>query len=163
MTKKKRSFTVGLTVIYAILVVWIILFKMVSFSDLTTLAHPRAINWIPFYYEEEQPYHMSEVVNNVLIFIPVGVYLEMLRWKNTKAILGGLVFSLTLELMQFLLAVGVTDITDLITNTAGTVIGVCGYGVLLWIFRNREKLDHILCALAAVCTLLLTLFLSFCS
>ena len=45
-----------------------------------------------------------------------------------KAIIYGAVLSFVFEIMQFVFAVGATDITDVITNTLGTLIGVGIYG-----------------------------------
>lgn len=42
-----------------------------------------------------------------------------------------LVFSLTAEFIQFIFAIGATDITDLITNTAGGFLGLKLYGLTI--------------------------------
>ena len=89
-----------LTAIYSFMVVWIILFKMSALSEIAYLGHIRSLNLIPFHYDEETAYHLSEVAQNVMIFIPLGVYLKMLRITDTKAILFGLTFSLCLEILQ---------------------------------------------------------------
>ena len=155
MKSKTKSVTAVLTSIYAVIVVWIILFKMATLSEITYLDHIRNINLIPFHYDVERSYHLSEVLKNVMLFIPLGVYFKMLRFTNAKAILFGMTFSLGLEILQFVLAVGATDITDIITNTTGTAIGVGFYGLLFLVFRKSKKLDKILCILASICTMFL--------
>ena len=62
--------------------------------------------------------------------------------------------------MQFVFAVGATDITDIITNTLGAVIGVSIYGFLDFIFHKIEKLDKVLCIIASICTILLVAFIA---
>ena len=153
MKNKTKSVTIVLTSIYAVMVVWIILFKMATLSEITYLDHIRNINLIPFHYDVERSYHLSEVQKNVMFFIPLGVYFKMLRFTNVKAIIFGMTFSLSLEILQFILAVGATDITDIITNTTGTAIGVGIYSLLALVFRQREKLDKLLCILASICTM----------
>ena len=153
--KQTKTLTVVLTAIYGVLVAWIILLKMSPFSQIALLDDLRSVNWIPFHYDVEHPYHLSEVRNNFLVFIPLGIYFRMLNIGWEKAILYGMAFSFSLEVLQFVFAVGATDITDIITNTAGTVIGVIGYNVLALIFQKREKLDQILCVLASIATALL--------
>ena len=155
MMKKTKTVTVVLTAIYCVLVAWIILLKMSTFSQITFLDDLRSVNWIPFHYDVEHPYHMSEVRNNLLIFIPLGIYFRMLNIGWGKAILYGMAFSFSLEVLQFVFALGATDITDLITNTAGTGFGVIGYNLLAFAFRKREKLDKTLCVLASIATALL--------
>ena len=95
-----------------------------------------------------------------MFFIPLGVYFKMLRFTNAKAILFGMTFSLSLEILQFILAVGATDITDIITNTTGTAIGVGIYSLLALVFRKREKLDKLLCIFASICTILFISFMA---
>ena len=157
MTRNTKRLIFALTVIYIALVAWIILFKIVSISEILYMSHARTINLIPFHYEQEQPYHLSEVLYNIAIFIPLGFYFKMLKIKSSRAILYGACFSFVLEISQFLFAIGVTDITDLMTNTFGTVLGVMIYSVLAFVFGNHSKMDKVLSILALLCT---TLFLA---
>ena len=142
------------------MVVWIILFKMATLSEISNLGYIRNINLIPFYYDVERTYHLSEVMNNVVIFVPFGVYLKMLKLKSTKAILLGAGFSMVLEILQFILGVGATDITDVITNTLGVAIGVGIYCILSRVFKKNEKLNKVLSILASICTMLLVAFVA---
>ena len=136
---KKLNLVKILFGIYCILIVWIILFKFsLSINDITGLDKIRNINLIPFYYSNEVSGHFKEVLENLLIFIPFAIYLKMLNKDNEKIILYGLIFSLVLEISQFIFKLGATDITDLITNSMGTVIGVYFYILLEKIFKNSK-------------------------
>ena len=157
---KKLNLVKILFGIYCILIVWIILFKFsLSINDITGLDKIRNINLIPFYYSNEVSGHFKEVLDNLLIFIPFAIYLKMLNKDNKKIILYGLIFSLVLEISQFIFKLGATDITDLITNSMGTVIGVYFYILLEKIFKNREKINRVLKILALIGTILLCLLL----
>lgn len=157
---KKLNLVKILFGIYCILIVWIILFKLsLSINDITGLDKIRNINLIPFYYSNEVSGHFKEVLDNLLIFIPFAIYLKMLNKDNKKIILYGLIFSLVLEISQFIFKLGATDITDLITNSMGTVIGVYFYILLEKIFKNREKINKVLKILALIGTILLCLLL----
>lgn len=158
MRKKQREKTNCLVpilfVIYMVLLVWIILFKMqFSFSELETF---RVINLIPFYYNNEIgiAFHLKEVLENVAIFIPLGIYLSMIKFRMSFKVKVLLVFaaSLALEVFQYILAVGRTDITDLITNTCGGIIGICFYWLAVKIFRTQKRVDFIITILAIVVT-----------
>ena len=72
---KKKSYYIAsiLFLLYLVLLIWIILFKL-QFS-ITALDRVREINLIPFYYKEEISFHATEVLENVLIFVPFGIYL----------------------------------------------------------------------------------------
>jgi glycopeptide antibiotics resistance protein len=69
------------------------------------------------------------VVGNCIWFIPLGFFMPLLRERNQKwwkvAITAALV-SLSIELLQFILCTGVTDLDDVILNTLGAMIG---YGI----------------------------------
>lgn len=139
---KEKTKTKILLGIYFLLLVWIILFKLsFSFSDLETL---RSINLIPFYYSNQTSFHLSEVMDNVLIFIPLGILLKMLNIENKKIIFLGFILSFTLETMQFIFSIGASDITDIITNTIGTIVGLFLYLILEKCLKDKTKTNQIL-------------------
>ena len=132
MRRKSCQFMLVLFLIYLILLVWIILFKLqFSIHDLDMV---RSVNFIPFYYDKEigTEFHLKEVFENLLIFVPMGIYLQMLlpkgRFHGKLAVIAGT--SLLLETAQYVLAIGRSDITDLLTNTTGGLLGLA-YIVLL--------------------------------
>ncbi len=158
MDKKTKTFLVILLAVYSAALTWIILFKMAVRLEDVGFGTVRAWNMIPFRYSEETSFHLTEVLENVIAFVPLGVYLGMLKTGAWKAILIGAAASVTLEVLQFALGIGAADITDVITNTAGTAIGVGIYLLLTHIFKNREKLDKtlvIVCGAATVVMIIL--------
>lgn len=137
--------------IYLFLVIWIILFKLsVSIEQ---LPHFRSINLIPFYYPNKTTYQIKEVLENMIIFIPFGLYLKTLNIHNSRTIFLGFLLSLSLELSQYIFGIGASDITDLITNTIGVIIGVGIYQLLKKLFK--DKTNKIIISLAAVTTILI--------
>lgn len=149
---KKKNLTKVLFCIYFFILVWILLFKM-SFS-LDELYGHRNINLIPYYgstYVNGRLY-MTEIINNILVFVPVGIYVSMIKedWSILKKISVSFFISLTVEIAQFILAVGATDITDLIGNTMGGIIGVGIFHLFNMIFKN--KTINILNILASIST-----------
>ena len=159
MKKADRITLSGLlTIVYVVILIWIILFKMSSLGEIGELDQIRSINLIPFHYDTEVNSHFDEVVWNIIIFIPLGVYLKLLKKGTSFSILFGAGLSLLFEMLQYLIGIGATDITDFITNTSGTIIGVGIYLVLSLFFRQQEKLDKILNILALAGTLLFGAF-----
>lgn len=59
---------------YLFLLTWLVLFKF-AFT-IEEIPHLRQLNLIPFHYETSVAYitHMKEVIYNILIFVPAGVY-----------------------------------------------------------------------------------------
>ena len=95
MKRKSNCLATILFLIYLALLVWIILFKLqFSISDLDKV---RSINLIPFHYDKKvgTAFHLTEVLENVLIFVPMGIYLQML--------LAGIVSVVVIGLLGFLL------------------------------------------------------------
>lgn len=122
-----------LLVIYLIFLTWGILFK---FGAPIAFTSYRYINWVPF----AEPLIINgqvvwlEVVFNLIAFIPFGLLLKLIkpRWAVTKVVALGFLLSLSYEALQWLLAIGMSDVTDLLMNTAGVAIGT-----LLAIFLER--------------------------
>ena len=71
----------------------------------------------------------------------------------------GFAFSFALELCQFILVIGVSDITDIITNTTGTAIGVCFYVLAGKIFADKAGTDRVINALASAAILIFLTFI----
>jgi glycopeptide antibiotics resistance protein len=60
-----------------------------------------------------------------------------------------MIFSVAVEIIQYIFAIGATDITDVITNTLGGFIGL-GLYTLSNKYINTEKLDRVINTLGAV-------------
>ena len=122
-TKPKRVSYIVFSV-YLILVIWLVLFKFAtSFSEIPSM---RGINLIPFYYAQEASVHLKEVVCNIIVFVPLGVYVQIFRenWKKATKCLVLLLTSFLFEIIQFIFAIGASDVTDLIGNTIGGIVGI---------------------------------------
>ena len=138
--------------LYLVLLTWIILFKLqFRLSDIDS---GRSINLIPFYYSTSVggKLHFKEVWNNILIFVPFGVFLSMLASRMKLRIKILIIFGISLffEMMQYILAIGMTDITDVMTNVFGGIIGIELYEFLLKIVKDRQKTDTLITAAAGI-------------
>lgn len=145
-----------LFIFYLVILVWVILFKLhFAFSDID---NARSVNLIPFHYSTSagEQFHIKEVRDNVLIFIPFGILLSMLAPTMNLLYKFLIIFvtSLVLETMQFVLAIGGTDITDLITNSLGGIIGIALYALLLKAVKDKQKIDTVISVVAEIVTVL---------
>ncbi|WP_300530476.1 VanZ family protein [Peptacetobacter sp.] len=131
---RHKRVTSILFIVYFLLLTWIIVFKMeLSMSNLVA---ERSINFIPFKESAivNGRISFSEIINNAIVFIPVGVFTAMLA-DNLKFIkMAAVPFGISLfyEITQYIFAVGACDITDLINNTLGGIVGIL-------IFKLRRK------------------------
>lgn len=160
--KNENRITFALFMTYFIILSWIILFKMAfSLDELHYLYRARSINLIPFGQSviANGTIYVKEIIDNLIVFIPIGIYLEMLKpeWSFLRKACVPLGISLMYELLQLIFAIGSTDITDLITNTSGGVIGI----LLCFVLRKllKDKTNKVLNSLAAICTVGLILLL----
>lgn len=158
MKKNKIEIVISiLFVIYLILLIWIILFKA-SFS-INELENIRSINLVPFRDGMGNTIQKKEIMLNIEIFVPFGIYLCMLKYElrfKFRVILG---VSFLLELFQYILGIGRTDITDLITNTCGGILGIGIYYIAVKIFRRREKVNFIISIIATLVTVTMIVFI----
>ena len=104
---RQRNLTKILFIIYIVILVWILLFKM-SFS-INEIYKSRSINLIPFRASVivNGKIDISEIINNIVVFIPVGIYVCMLKkdWSILNKISVGFFISLGIEVLQFILAI----------------------------------------------------------
>ncbi|HBZ0369540.1 TPA: glycopeptide resistance protein VanZ1 [Clostridioides difficile] len=153
--------TKGLFIVYIIILTWIILFKLqFDISSLETM-NLRSINLVPFAGSLiiNNRVDISEIILNVAIFVPFGIYVCMLKeeWRFIKKVIPIFITSLAFETFQYIFALGASDITDLIGNTLGGIIGIAVFMLLSKIFKNNTI--KIINVLALIVTIIVVLFL----
>jgi len=91
----------------------------------------------------------DDMILNVVAFIPFGIYLELLfhdkrSWGKVLAVF---LTSLAIEMTQFILILGRTDIVDLIANTLGGVLGI-----IIMKLLYHDKIVKVILVLAVIFT-----------
>lgn len=158
MNKRERVKTVflyGVFICYIFLLLKILLISRVSHWE------QRSINLIPFYSIKEYVFASSatiknfafgNVVGNIVIFLPLGAYLSL--FKKDKRVIKSLllifIVSLFVEILQGILAIGASDIDDIILNCLGGLIGILGYKFLLLILRDKKKVHTAITIISAI-------------
>ena len=102
-----------------------------SFGRYPLFSHGQ-IELIPFVgliriFHNSVPMFLYLFVGNLIWFVPLGLLLPVLTRCRKSTILWGLGLSFYIEVSQFIFGTGVSEVEDLILNTAGTVIGYCIY------------------------------------
>lgn len=159
--------------IYIILFLWIIVFTYVSPLEVFSQNRPmiRSINIIPFHQIGRYIFGtanvstsvvINNIVGNVLLFIPFGVYLQLL--KKDKRFLSSFItvflVSLLIETVQYILAIGISDIDDILLNTLGGIIGIVLYTLLEFWIKDPKKIRTFLTIFSSMIALpLLILFI----
>lgn len=154
-----KIFSRVLLVLYLLFLSWLVLFKLTfSFSALLNYHH-RSLNLVPFAAPSivNGKINYGEMIGNCLFFIPFGVLLN-LNFKKVsflRKLASVLLFSLTVEIIQYIFAIGASDITDVITNTLGGFLGLELYSLSNKYIKDK-KLDRVI---ISVGTLLLVLLI----
>ena len=84
---------------------------------------------------------LSNLLGNVLAFVPFGLILPMLTPKCRNffhIVLLGFDFSLFVETIQLISKVGSFDVDDLILNTLGAALGYLAYRLIRRYFRRKH-------------------------
>lgn len=160
---KSTQLTLALFAIYLIALVWIIVLKFNI--DFSYMQGQRSINLIP--YSEHLILNgkadFGELILNVLIFVPLGLYVGILfeKWKFAKKVALFSFMSFLLEVTQYMLGIGAFDVTDIINNTLGGLIGLMIYKGVEKAFKNRLKAQKFVNIMALAGTIFIFSFLLF--
>lgn len=143
-----------LLAVYHLVLLWLLLFKF-SMHPGSVIAnyHVRVINLIPFAGASKD--NPLEILYNVFVFIPLGLLLSVnfSRISFRRKLLFILLLSSSVEMTQYVLSIGRTDITDVITNTFGGYLGLVFYD-LAQKHVAREKLNRFIVLAGTVLTIL---------
>ena len=155
VNNRMNSLTVVLFTIYLIVLYWILLFKLGISSS---YMDKRSVNLIPF---NDPSIFNGENILNVVIFVPLGVYAGILfkRWTFGKKFFFFFLLSLIVEALQYILRLGAFDVTDLITNTVGGIIGLMIFKTTEKVFNNSIRAQRFVNLFAATGTVLVVLLL----
>ena len=143
---KKKLYDIlfyGIMGLYFVIMLWILFQRRAS-------GGVRIINTAPFstissyFYINGgilHGYGLVNLIGNILIFIPMGIYLSMLIKKTSVKAYTVLVafISLGVEILQYIFALGVADVDDIILNTIGGFIGILLFKKLHSIYEDKTK------------------------
>ncbi len=141
-TNKTRSIRRTIWILFALYgaaLTFIILFKgSLSFGPLEGF---RSVNLVPFRWFPEHIFGsvtFKNIFGNFALFIPFGMFVSLLseRLKFVKSLGLGFALSFAYEALQYIFAIGATDIDDLILNTLGAVAGYLIYCLVRAMTRN---------------------------
>lgn len=161
MKSKNQRLTEILFLIYLLALVWIIVFKMeFSLSDINGMQNinldpysaPARIDGVIVY---------EEIYFNILAFVPLGLYLGILfkKWNVYQNIIVFLLLSLSFEVIQYIFSIGASDITDVINNVLGGILGMLFYKILNFFIKDKHYAHKLINIFAAIGTVLVIIVL----
>ena len=125
--KKNKLLFLTAFVIYILIVLKLTVFRFNVHYDERQLNLTPFVDLINVYKNVGISAFMRLFLGNIGWFIPFGFLLPVLdkEEKFVKTIIAGMIFSLIIETLQFVLYKGVAELDDLILNTLGTALGYC--------------------------------------
>ena len=120
----------------------LLLFALVFLKD-----SRRGINLVPFAFVKEyivnnKPWGLSNIVGNVLMFVPLGSFLAIRKTTVDRAAFQMFAVTLVIEMMQYILHRGISDIDDIILNLSG---GMIGFGFYNALSRVKTEMKYCYC------------------
>lgn len=77
-------------------------------------------------------------IKNIIFFIPFGFFIPVKHWKFVLVI--SIVFSVCIEVVQYVGGYGLAELDDVICNSLGALIGfVAQYWLLRLLVRNSDE------------------------
>lgn len=138
--------------LYIETIIEVTLFKYMSITELFSSDrwfYIQSINYIPFSdWSIDRSGLIRDIILNIILYFPFGFLLQMINKKNKLSLLQIFIpftASISIEILQYIFSVGVTDITDIICNTIGAVFGAISYLIFNFVFKkNKVKANRIL-------------------
>lgn len=89
-------------------------------------------NWFKILFTNKVVF--KNIVGNILIFIPMGCFLKILKVNTIFKILYILIIIVGIELIQYMTKTGIFDVLDIILNILGTSIG--------YVMTNKKRRNY---------------------
>lgn len=126
--------------LYVLVLVWVVLLKIHT-GDLGDLVGRRSVNLVPLGGTASGGLGSRELAVNVLAFVPLGVlvYLAARRRRLARMLLVVVGVSVVFEIVQYVAGIGASDVTDVLTNTAGGLVGLGVAWLALRLFGDRAQ------------------------
>ena len=103
-------------------------------------------------YKKYSPGIITEKIPSEMLLPRTKLYVKFMLIAGT---------SFLLETMQYILAVGRSDITDVLTNTAGGLLGLAVYSMAARLIGNRIKANRLFSILAGIVSVVVIGLLGF--
>ena len=129
----------GMFVFYVILLISVLFLRVEMESTSVNLIPFKSIaGGISYQFVDVQ------VWGNVVLFIPLGIYLMILGKKSSvpKALLTIFLSSLGIEVIQYVFRIGASDVDDLLLNCLGGILGILIYWILEKWLKTKEKVKR---------------------
>ena len=127
--KKQKAIFFTVVSLYILILLYLTIFRFNFYYDERRINLTLFIGLIKVFRNFGIGEFLKQFLGNIGWFVPLGFFLPVLIKRKSLLITTavGLLFSLFIEVMQFVFYKGVAELDDLILNTLGTAIGYLLY------------------------------------
>lgn len=144
--KKLRIICFALFIVYIILIVYFLIFSDMfgrgsGYNERRYNLRPfqEILRFIKYGDQLDGQSVFLNIYGNIIAFVPFGMLIRWARNKRTtllQATIYSFVFTLAIEIVQYITKLGVFDVDDIILNTFGGVTGYLIYYIMLVLYRR---------------------------
>ncbi len=137
---------------YLLVLIALLFMNRYSFRSINIVPFRTIINYLLGSNLIIRSFALSNVLGNIVLFIPLGIYLTLFNRDKRiyKNVLWIFLISLSVEILQYIFMIGVSDIDDVILNCVGGFIGITVYRVLLLKLKDLKKVRYSIEILAPI-------------
>ena len=124
--------------------VWIFSLTVLFRNKLTVMQYSPSLLKLYHAYQNKSLYSLSECISNICIFIPIGFLLccsfDKMKWWKAFLIGGGV--SVLIEVCQLLFRRGTAELSDVVYNTLGCMIGYGVYRAIVCLAKHISRIKQ---------------------
>ncbi|OFK81137.1 VanZ family protein [Peptoniphilus sp. HMSC062D09] len=133
--------------------------KRMDSQSINLIPFKTIFNYITLIASPKFGFSVENIVGNILLFLPMGIYLNVITDRNKLSLTIIILISILVEVIQYLFNLGILDIDDIILNSIGGFIGIKTYNFLLTKFKTRDKIKRITIAASIMIFILICVVL----
>ena len=141
IVRGRRTWCFFRTTVFVIYVIGMLYFTIGNRSSGNRLVRLTPF-WTYAFFRERQ--YRWQIYMNVFLFFPFGFMLGFgVKRGFLESMIIGIMFSASIEVLQYIFCLGLCEIDDVIHNTVGTAVGYGQWRLFLWLENkclNRMKL-----------------------
>lgn len=149
LKKRGKSILRQLSYLGLFCAIFLIIFATILFTPISLKPETHTLNLIPFSWigsVDKMNQFIIEKVPNILIFIPLGVFIPIVfktMRSGYKTILASFMVTFGIEFTQYFIGRS-SDIDDIMTNLFGVIIGYLIYRTMNKVFKNSRRWKSLL-------------------
>jgi len=146
LTSKARNIIFALYILFVLIITLVVRETLIlRIPDHRSVILTPFREWACMFSEHNHLFWFGQITLNILLFIPLGFFLPFQTPKKRisfiRILLVAFLFSVSIEMLQYITGRGITEVDDVINNTFGGVLGWCGQRWICGWMKSRGGVD----------------------